>query len=133
MADIKLKNSHFLDMIDYDKLSNELKKMVEILRDEKSDEYKLILVVDTTRSLISYIKEQYKNEEISDQDKVEMLEHVIIIHQDLIRFIYDENNDLSQEFCHQSRSLLEELTVFYPAFIFNSELLSLEKGDDEYE
>lgn len=133
MADINLKNSHFLDMIDYDKLSNELKKMVEILRDEKSDEYKLILVVDTTRSLISYIKEQYKNEEISDQDKVEMLEHVIIIHQDLIRLIYDENNDLSQEFCHQSLSLLEELTVFYPAFIFNSELLSLEKGDEEYE
>ena len=133
MTDIKLKNSHFLDMIDYDKLSNELKKMVEILRDEKSDEYKLILVVDTTRSLISYIKEQYKNEEISDQDKVEMLEHVIIIHQDLTRLIYDENSDLSQEFCKQSRSLLEELTVFYPAFIFNSKLLSLEKGDDEYE
>lgn len=130
MSTQKLKFSHFLEMIDYKKLYDELKVINIILKNENSDEAKLILTIDSTRRLIKYIENQYDKDEISNVEKIKMLEGVIVIHQDLTRITHDKSITLSDEFYEKSGEVLERLTIFYPAFIFNSKLLSLEEGDD---
>ena len=124
MSEQNLEFSSFLEMVDFDALCQSLKDVNNILKEEQSLEYQLIMTIDTTYKLIQYLKNHMNNDNVKSQEKLEMISYIIIIHQDLTRILYDEDLELSKKFYEISRSVIERLVIFYPAFIFNNQIIS---------
>ncbi|MDN6196141.1 MAG: hypothetical protein L0I93_06605 [Atopostipes suicloacalis] len=117
----------FLQMIDFENLTNSLKNINTILRDEQSQEWLLIISIDNTRKIINHVKECMDNQNITHDQKIDMYKNIIVIHQDLTRLMQDKNLNLSDKFYNQAQETLENLIIFYPVFIFNKSLLEQKK------
>lgn len=124
MTEQNLEFSSFLEMVDFDALCQSLKDVNNKLKEEQSIEYQLIMTIDTTYKLIQYLKHHMDDDSIKSHEKLEMISYIIIIHQDLTRILYDEDLNLSKEFYQISRNVIERLVIFYPAFIFNNQIIS---------
>lgn len=131
MLEQNLEFSSFLDMVDFDALCQSLKDINNILKEEQSSEYQLIMTIDTTYKLIQYLRNHMNDDNIKSKEKLEMISYIIIIHQDLTRILYDEDLKLSEKFYSTSRSVIERLVIFYPAFIFNNQIISHKQKEAE--
>lgn len=131
MTEQNLEFSSFLEMVNFDELCQKLKDINNILKEEQSIEYQLIMTIDTTYKLIQYLKNHMNDDKVQSKEKLEMLTYIIIIHQDLTRILYDEDLKLSDNFYNVSRSVIEMLVIFYPAFIFNNQIISHKQKEAE--
>lgn len=131
MTEQNLEFSSFLEMVNFDELCQKLKDINNILKEEQSIEYQLIMTIDTTYKLIQYLKNHMNDDKVQSKEKLEMLTYIIIIHQDLTRILYDEDLKLSDNFYNVSRSVIERLVIFYPAFIFNNQIISHKQKEAE--
>lgn len=131
MTEQNLEFSSFLEMVNFDELCQKLKDINNILKEEQSIEYQLIMTIDTTYKLIQYLKNHMNDDKVQSKEKLEMLTYIIIIHQDLTRILYDEDLNLSDNFYNISRSVIERLVIFYPAFIFNNQIISHKQKEAE--
>lgn len=131
MTEQNLEFSSFLEMVNFDELCQKLKDINNILKEEQSIEYQLIMTIDTTYKLIQYLKNHMNDDNVQSKEKLEMLTYIIIIHQDLTRILYDEDLKLSDNFYNVSRSVIERLVIFYPAFIFNNQIISHKQKEAE--
>lgn len=122
MTNENLEYSSFLEMINYGDLSNKLKSINMILKDEESKEFELIMTINSIRQLIQYINENYKKDNINMNDKLDMISFIILIHQDLTRIIYDETMHLPEVFYEKAKDIIEQLVIFYPAYIFSKQI-----------
>lgn len=116
------KSNSFLEMIDFEKLSKSLKNINIKLKEERSKEWLLILSIENTRKIIQHIQKCMETDSISDDQRIEMIKNIIVIHQDLNRITSDRELSLSDEFYEQARDTIENLIIFYPVFIFNKSL-----------
>lgn len=112
----------FIGLVDHKNLSQDLKIINEKLIDINFENKDLIISIDNIRKLMIFLP-NLTTKSFDDIKKRNFAKDVVVIHQGLYKIIVDKEIDLPDDYLKLISDAIQQLTIFYPIFIFNNEIV----------
>ena len=113
----------FIGLVDHKNLSQYLKIINEKLIDINFENKDLIISIDNIRKLMIFLP-NLTTKSFDDIKKRNFAKDVVVIHQGLYKIIVDKEIDLPDDYLKLISDAIQQLTIFYPIFIFNNEIVT---------
>lgn len=113
----------FIGLVDHKNLSQDLKIINEKLIDINFENKDLIISIDNIRKLMIFLPNLTKKS-FDNIKKRNFAKDVVVIHQGLYKIIVDKEIDLPDDYLKLISDAIQQLTIFYPIFIFNNEIVT---------
>ena len=113
----------FIGLVDHKNLSQDLKIINEKLIDINFENKDLIISIDNIRKLMIFLP-NLTTKSFDDIKKRNFAKDVVVIHQGLYKIIVDKEIDLPDDYLKLISDAIQQLTIFYPIFIFNNEIVT---------
>lgn len=113
----------FISLVDHKNLSQDLKIINEKLIDINFENKDLIISIDNIRKLMIFLP-NLTTKSFDNIKKRNFAKDVVVIHQGLYKIIVDKEIDLPDDYLKLISDAIQQLTIFYPIFIFNNEIVT---------
>lgn len=113
----------FIGLVDHKNLSQDLKIINEKLIDINFENKDLIISIDNIRKLMIFLP-NLTTKSFDNIKKRNFAKDVVVIHQGLYKIIVDKEIDLPDDYLKLISDAIQQLTIFYPIFIFNNEIVT---------
>lgn len=113
----------FIGLVDHKNLSQDLKIINEKLIDINFKNKDLIISIDNIRKLMIFLP-NLTTKSFDNIKKRNFAKDVVVIHQGLYKIIVDKEIDLPDDYLKLISDAIQQLTIFYPIFIFNNEIVT---------